>query len=89
MSFFPFVNITGAEGANDTLTVNTLGGNDGVDAFDLPANLIGLTINGGAGNDTIIGSQGNDTRERRRRQRHHRRRGRQRHARRGAAATTR
>jgi Ca2+-binding RTX toxin-like protein len=60
VSFFPFVNITGAEGRNDTLTVNTLGGNDGVDAFDVPANLIGLTINGGAGNDTILASQGND-----------------------------
>ena len=55
------MNITGAEATNDTLTVNALGGNDVVDAFDLPANLIGLTINGGAGNDTITGSQGNDT----------------------------
>ena len=36
MSFFPFVNITGAEGANDTLTVNALGGNDVVDASSCP-----------------------------------------------------
>jgi Ca2+-binding RTX toxin-like protein len=57
---FPVVNITGAEGANDTLTVNALGGNDVVDASDLPAHLIGLTVNGGAGNDTLIGSAGND-----------------------------
>jgi Ca2+-binding RTX toxin-like protein len=61
VGLFPFVNITGAEATNDTLTVNALGGNDTVDASNLPANLIGLTVNGGAGNDTILGSQGNDT----------------------------
>jgi hypothetical protein len=41
----PTVNITGAEGTNDHLTVNTLGGNDVVDTSNLPANLIGLTVN--------------------------------------------
>jgi hypothetical protein len=46
---FPQVNLTGAEGTNDTLTVNALGGNDVVDASSLPANLIGLTVNLGAG----------------------------------------
>jgi hypothetical protein len=56
----PRVNITGAEGTNDVLTVNALGGNDTVDASSLPANLIGLSLNGGAGNDTITGSQGSD-----------------------------
>jgi len=54
------VNITGAEGTNDTLTVNALGGNDAVDAGSLPADLIGLTLNGGTGADTLIGSGGND-----------------------------
>jgi hypothetical protein len=54
------VDILGAEGVNDTLTVNALGGNDVVDASGLSANLIGLTLNGGAGNDTLIGSQGDD-----------------------------
>jgi Ca2+-binding RTX toxin-like protein len=54
------VNITGAEGANDKLTVNALSGDDIVDASNLSANLIGLTLNGGAGNDFIEGSQGND-----------------------------
>jgi Bacterial Ig-like domain (group 3)/RTX calcium-binding nonapeptide repeat (4 copies) len=54
------VNITGAEGTSDTLTVNALGGNDTVNASLLPANLIGLSLNGGAGNDTIAGSQGDD-----------------------------
>jgi Ca2+-binding RTX toxin-like protein len=45
----PSVNITGAEGANDHLTVNTLGGNDVVDTSGLPAGLIGLTVNLGDG----------------------------------------
>src|SRR5262249_8621654 len=57
----PVVNIVDAEATRDTLTVNALGGNDVVNASGLTANLIGLTINGGAGNDTITGSQGNDT----------------------------
>ena len=57
---FPSVSITGAEVTNDQLTLNALGGNDSVDASGLPANLIGLSINGGTGNDTIIGSPGAD-----------------------------
>jgi Ca2+-binding RTX toxin-like protein len=56
----PLVNITGAEATNDVLTVNALGGNDTVDASLLSANLIGLSLNGGAGNDTIVGSPGGD-----------------------------
>ena len=48
------VNITGAEGANDHLTVNALGGDDVLDASLLAANLIGLSLNGGAGNNTIL-----------------------------------
>jgi Ca2+-binding RTX toxin-like protein len=54
------VTITGAEGANDRLIINGLGGNDTIDASALAAGVIGLTIDGGAGNDTITGSQGND-----------------------------
>jgi Ca2+-binding RTX toxin-like protein len=49
----PLVNITGAEGANDTLTVNTLGGNDVVDASSLPAGLIGLSVNLGDGQGVV------------------------------------
>src|SRR5262249_50758550 len=56
----PFVNIIGAEATNDVLTVNALGGNDTVDASLLSANLIRLSLNGGAGNDTIVGSPGGD-----------------------------
>jgi Ca2+-binding RTX toxin-like protein len=51
------VTIDGAEAANDTLVINTLGGNDTIDASAI---LLRTTIDGGAGNDTIIGSQGAD-----------------------------
>jgi Ca2+-binding RTX toxin-like protein len=54
------VNITAAEGANDTLAVNALAGDDHVTATALPAGVIKLTIDGGTGNDTILGSQGAD-----------------------------
>ena len=52
--------ITGAEAANDRLTVNALASDETTDASGLAANAIGLTINGGLGIDTILGSQGTD-----------------------------
>ena len=55
------VNITNSEGANDSLVVNALGGNDGVTATTLPAGVIKLTVDGGTGEDTILGSQGADS----------------------------
>jgi Ca2+-binding RTX toxin-like protein len=54
------INITGAEGANDRLTVNTLDGDDVVEASGLAAGAIQLTVNGGAGNDILIGGDGDD-----------------------------
>ena len=54
------VNITNSEGANDSLVVNALGGNDGVTATTLPAGVIKLTVDGGTGEDTILGSQAAD-----------------------------
>ena len=54
------VNITNSEGANDSLVVNALGGDDGVTATTLPAGIVKLTVDGGAGNDTLLGSQGAD-----------------------------
>ncbi len=45
------VNIANSEGANDSLVVNALGGDDGVTATTLPAGVIKLTIDGGAGED--------------------------------------
>ena len=46
--------------ATDQLLVNGLGGNDTISATTLPAGVIQLTIAGGAGNDTINGSNGKD-----------------------------
>ena len=54
------VNITGSEGANDSLVINALGGDDGVTATTLPAGVIKLTIDGGTGEDVLLGSQGAD-----------------------------
>jgi len=54
------VTVVGAESNLDRLIVNALGGGDKIDASALPAGLIGLTLNGGNGNDQLIGSQGGD-----------------------------
>ena len=43
--------------AADKLTVNGLGGNDSISAAALATQLIGLTLDGGRGNDTLAGSQ--------------------------------
>jgi Ca2+-binding RTX toxin-like protein len=55
------VTIDGAETGNDLLVIHGLGGNDTIDASRLGADHINLVLDGGAGNDTIIGSGGNDT----------------------------
>ena len=54
------VTINGTEGANDSLVIDGLGGNDTVDASALTAGVVKLTVDGGDGNDTIIGSAGDD-----------------------------
>ena len=54
------VTLTGTEGANDSLHINALGGNDTINAAALAAGQLTLTIDGGSGNDTILGSAGND-----------------------------
>ena len=54
------VNIARSEGANDSLVINALGGDDGVTATTTPAGVIKLTTDGGAGDDTLLGSQGAD-----------------------------
>jgi Ca2+-binding RTX toxin-like protein len=54
------VTINGAEAANDSLVINGLGGDDTIDASRLHAGQVSLTLNGGDGNDRIIGSAGND-----------------------------
>jgi len=55
------INIFNAEGANDSLVISGLGGDDGITATTLPAGVIKLVLDGGAGDDTILGSQGADT----------------------------
>src|SRR5262249_4820445 len=50
------VSITNSEAANDSLVVNALGGDDGVSASTMPAGIIQLTVDGGDGNDMILGS---------------------------------
>ena len=54
------VNVTNSEGALDTLVVNAGAGNDSIAATTLPAGIIKLTLDGGAGDDTLLGSQGDD-----------------------------
>ena len=46
--------------ADDRLTLNGLGGDDVIDASSLEAGAVTLTINGGLGNDVILGSEGDD-----------------------------
>ena len=52
------VNITGAEAANDRLTINALAGDDVVEASGLAAGAIQLTADGGDGDDVLIGGAG-------------------------------
>ena len=54
------VNVTGAEATNDRLTVKALGGDDVVDASGVAAGSIQLTLDGGPGDDILIGGEGND-----------------------------
>jgi Ca2+-binding RTX toxin-like protein len=53
------VNIYHAE-ATDRLVVNSLGGDDVINASGLVAGGISLTVNAGQGGDVVIGSQGDD-----------------------------
>ncbi len=53
--------ITGAVAGSDRLTVNGLAGDDVLDASSLPATSALLTLNGGDGNDVLIGGAGNDS----------------------------
>src|SRR5262249_39141063 len=54
------VNITHAEAANDKLGVNTLDGDDVVDATGPTADPVPLEANGGNGNDILVGGAGDD-----------------------------
>jgi Ca2+-binding RTX toxin-like protein len=54
------VAVANSEGANDSLVINALDGHDVVNASKLPAGVMKLIIDGGAGHDTLLGSQGAD-----------------------------
>jgi Ca2+-binding RTX toxin-like protein len=55
------VTVTGSEGANDQLVVKGLGGDDTLSAVALPAGVVNnLTLDGGTGDDVLLGSQGVD-----------------------------
>ncbi len=55
------VSVAGASAATDRLTVNALAGDDVIDASEVAADAVQLTLNGGEGGDVILGGAGNDT----------------------------
>ena len=55
------VNVVGAESANDRLTVNARDGDDVIEASGVATGAIQLTLDGGNGDDVIIGGAGDDT----------------------------
>ena len=75
-------------GTTENLVVNANGGDDTFTAGNGLAALIQLTVDGGAGNDTITGGDGNDMITRRRRQRRPQRRAAARYPRRRSPVTT-
>ncbi len=54
------VTLIGPE-TGDTLTVHGGNGNDTINAAGMTSAIMNLVLDGGAGNDTIVGSAGNDT----------------------------
>jgi Ca2+-binding RTX toxin-like protein len=56
----PVISIRNPDASLDTLLVNGVGGNDRINAQNLIAGLLKLTIEGGPGTDTITGSRGSD-----------------------------
>lgn len=52
--------VANAELANDTLSINTLDGNDSIDLTRLPSAAVMLFVNGGAGNDSLQGGGADD-----------------------------
>ena len=55
------VNIVGFDAASDRIVINTLAGDDIIEASGLGLGSIQLTADGGDGSDVLIGGAGNDT----------------------------
>jgi Ca2+-binding RTX toxin-like protein len=55
------INVTHSEGANDALTISGHVGDDVITATTLAAGVVKLILDGGDGDDTLLGSQGADT----------------------------
>ena len=55
------ISVTGAAPGTDRVTVNSLAGNDVIDASQVAADTALLTLNGGDNDDVLIGGAGNDT----------------------------
>jgi Ca2+-binding RTX toxin-like protein len=55
------VNITGHEASNDRLVLNSLAGDDVIEASGLGAAALQLVADAGDGNDVMVGGDGNDT----------------------------
>jgi Ca2+-binding RTX toxin-like protein len=56
----PLIQIRNPDAALDTLSVAGSGGNDSINAQNLNAGLLKVTIEGGPGTDTLTGSRGSD-----------------------------
>jgi len=54
------VNVVHGDASRDELAINALGGNDRVDASALHADALKLGVDGGSGDDTILGGAGAD-----------------------------
>src|SRR5215208_2424927 len=55
------VNIENSDAESDALTINGRDGDDVLDAAQLAADSMVLTLDGGAGDDLVVGGDGNDT----------------------------
>jgi Ca2+-binding RTX toxin-like protein len=57
----PAVVLAGLDAGVERLQLNGLGGNDVLSGEELPAGALTLVLDGGAGNDTVLGSAGGET----------------------------
>src|SRR5205823_3003369 len=58
---FAAVSLSGGSAGSDRLTVNALAGDDVLDASSVAAGAMLLTLDGGDGDDVLLGGAGDDT----------------------------